>query len=190
MGPTATKSSNPADAGGIPHVVSRDTEADLQRLIAANPADPQSAPLAILTRDECFAMRDRVPLERVSDRLCAARTLLDSAEHTYLSLQSRRAGWQLPPRRGRDTRRLGEERRITGRGGHGNGNQAEARGGRAQPPRGDAVGCRLREYPRHRGRTLLVIALFGAAMLVRWPYLLACPTSPTRSARSAGRSAS
>ena len=55
---------------GVPHVVSRDTEADLQRLIAAaDPADPQSAPLAILTRDECFELRDRIPLERVSDRL-------------------------------------------------------------------------------------------------------------------------
>jgi hypothetical protein len=55
---------------GVPHVVSRDSEGDLQRMIAtANLADPQGAPLAILTRDECFAMRDRIPLERVSGRL-------------------------------------------------------------------------------------------------------------------------
>jgi hypothetical protein len=55
---------------GVPHVVSRDSEGDLERMIAtANPADPQSAPLAILSRVECFAMRDRIPLERVSGRL-------------------------------------------------------------------------------------------------------------------------
>ncbi|MFN8516779.1 MAG: hypothetical protein U0841_30235 [Chloroflexia bacterium] len=55
---------------GVPHVVSRDSEGDLRQLIAAmNQADPQGAPIAILTRDECFAMRDRIPLERVSGRL-------------------------------------------------------------------------------------------------------------------------
>ncbi len=54
----------------VPHTVTRTPGDDAQRLAAAvAPGDTAALPLVIMMRDECWPLRDRVPLQRVSGRL-------------------------------------------------------------------------------------------------------------------------
>ena len=55
---------------GVPHVVTRTPGDDAQRLAATvPPGDTAALPLVIMMRDECFRIRDRVSLQRISGRL-------------------------------------------------------------------------------------------------------------------------
>lgn len=55
---------------GVPHTASTTPAATIATLAATLPnADVADQPLAILTRDDCFAIREKVPLLRISDRL-------------------------------------------------------------------------------------------------------------------------
>lgn len=54
---------------GVPHRVMQDPRAEIPRFAAgADPNDSEAMPLVIMMRDECFPMREEVPLQRVSGR--------------------------------------------------------------------------------------------------------------------------
>ncbi len=55
---------------GVPHTVTRTPGDDAAHLAAGvAPGDTAALPLVIMMRDECWALRDRVPLQRISGRL-------------------------------------------------------------------------------------------------------------------------
>ncbi|HEY8601892.1 MAG TPA: glycosyltransferase family 39 protein [Thermomicrobiales bacterium] len=55
---------------GVPHTVTRAPGDDAKRLAAGvDPADTAALPLVVMMRDECWPLRDRVPLQRISGRL-------------------------------------------------------------------------------------------------------------------------
>ncbi len=57
------------DIAGIPYRMVDEPEEELNRLAPTlNPNDTEALPLVITLRDRCWPMRDRVPLQRVSDR--------------------------------------------------------------------------------------------------------------------------
>ncbi len=54
---------------GVPHRILEDPATEIPQLAATlDPADSEAQPLVIMMRDECFPLRSRVPLQRVSGR--------------------------------------------------------------------------------------------------------------------------
>lgn len=57
------------DLEPTPHVSPYNTHAEIERLVSgALPGDREALPLIIMTRDECWQMRDRRPFQRISER--------------------------------------------------------------------------------------------------------------------------
>ena len=57
------------DLESTPHVSPHNTHAEIERLVSgASPGDREALPLIIMTRDECWQMRDRRPFQRISER--------------------------------------------------------------------------------------------------------------------------
>jgi hypothetical protein len=55
---------------GVPHRVTRTPGEDARRLAeGVDPGDTAALPLVIMMRDECFRIREDVPLQRISGRL-------------------------------------------------------------------------------------------------------------------------
>jgi hypothetical protein len=85
---------------GVPHTVTRTPGDDAQRLTAgAAPGDTAALPLVIMMRDECWPLRDRVPLQRVSGRLVLRELYptVPSYYGVYRYAASGQPGGCLPP---------------------------------------------------------------------------------------------